>query len=87
MTSLYDCDGLYGLNPPVYIDTKGAYVIQSQFTKEGNYISNVKLVIHAKESPIRRRGKAFYLVSSRPISPAHAISSDGRGPHNLGLPR
>src|SRR5215216_6647310 len=33
---------------------------------------DVKLAIHAKESPIRIRGKAFYLVSSWPISPAHA---------------
>ena len=39
---------------------------------EGNlYIRIAKLAFHAKESPIRTRGKVFYLVSSRPISLAH----------------
>ena len=32
---------------------------------------DAKLAIHAKESPIRTRGKVFYLVSSWPISLAH----------------
>ena len=39
MSSLYDCDCLYGLNPPVYIDTEGTRVVQSRFTEEGIYIS------------------------------------------------
>ena len=39
MSSLYDYDRLYRLNPPVYIDTGGARVVQSRFTEEGIFIS------------------------------------------------
>ena len=56
-------DHLYGLNPPVYIDTEGARVTQSRFTEE-IYIRIAKLAFHAKESPIRTRDKVFNLVSS-----------------------
>ena len=31
--------GLYGLTPPVYIDTGGARVVQSRFTEKGNRTS------------------------------------------------
>ena len=33
------CLSLYGLNPPVYIDTEGARVVHSWFTEKGNYMS------------------------------------------------
>ena len=59
-------DSLYGLNPPVYIDMEGLRVVQ----RKEIIHPNAKLATHAKESPIQTRGKAFYLVSSRPINPA-----------------
>ena len=38
MSSMYDYDRLYGLNPPAYIDTEGPRVVQSRFTEEGIFI-------------------------------------------------
>ena len=54
----------YGLNPSVYIDTRGARVTQSRFTEKEIYIRIAKLAFHAKESPIRTRDEVFCLVSS-----------------------
>ena len=61
---MYDCDCLYGLNPPFYIDTEGTRVVQSRLhRKEFSYL-DAKLAFHAKESPIRTRDEVFNLVSS-----------------------
>ena len=38
MSSMYDYDCLYGLNPSIYIDTGGARVVQSRFTEKANSI-------------------------------------------------
>ena len=73
----YDC--LYGLTPPVYMDTEGTRVVQSRLQRKESSYPNAKLAFHAKESPIRTRVRVFGLVSSQPISPAHVKQA--------GLPR
>ena len=73
----YDYDHPYGLSPPVYIDTEGTRVVQSRLQRKESSYLGAKLAFHAKESPIRTRGRVFGLVSSQPISPAH-VQQAGR---------
>ena len=88
MSSLYDYDCLYGLDPPVYIDTGGGLgLYRVGLKRKETTCLAAKLAIHRTESPIWTQGKTFYLVSSQPISPAHVHSPDARGPPNPGLPQ
>ena len=77
MSSLYDYDYLYGLNPPVYIDTEGARVVQSRFTEKGIFTSKHQACLPRQGDSHSDTGEAFYLVSSWPISLAH-VTQAGR---------
>ena len=75
---MYDYDCLYKLNPRVYIDSGGGLgLYKVGLLGKETIHPDIKLAIHAKESPIRTREEILYLVSSWPIIPAH-VTQAGR---------
>ena len=87
MSSLYDYDCLYGLNPPVYIDIGGGlwlYRVSLQ-RKESSY-PTTKLAFHAKESLIGHGGTPSISYLHGPRVRAMSYSPDARGPPSPGLP-
>ena len=88
MSSLYHYDRLYGLNPPVYIDTEGARVVQSWFTEKGIFISECQACLPRKGESHPDTGvssSVLYLHSPSVRPTSHR--PDTRGPLNPGLPQ
>ena len=79
MSSLYDCVSLYGLNPPVYIDTKGPRVVQSQFTEKGNYTSERQACYPRKgeSHPDMGEGLLSCIFTARQSGPGHTARTPG----------
>ena len=72
MYSMYDCDLALRTKPSgVYRHQRDLGLYKVGYNERKVYDPNMKLAIHAKESPIWTRGKASDLVPSRPISPTH----------------
>ena len=71
----------------LYRHRRGLGFTQSQLQGRKYNIRIVKLVFHAKESPIRTRDEVLSLVSSWSNSLAKVYSPVVRIPPNPGLPR